>query len=159
MAMNVVEAALDRFKKGKFQYKCLHEMRDEKKHVAVYELTSTCLEGYYGQLKAEIWGNTGGNEDIYLTWSLPLAIVEDLSASPLLLLQNLGGLKNSSFYFALSKQGDDIYLIAEAKANDRVASEDLIFWRMFNWYDDAPFMTTWNIPPGVTPIHPGYQAR
>lgn len=124
--------------------------------MAVYELKSPRYSDYRGFLKAEVMGRPG-SEELYLTWSMPLAIVEDLRASAPLFLQNHGGLKESSFYFALSKRGDDFFLIAEAKANDRTVSEDVIFWRVFNWFDDAPFLTTWDIPDGVVSIHPGYQ--
>lgn len=156
MGIRAIEAALDRLRDD-CDYACVHDEPKDNGHASVYELKDSRLENYRGFLRVEV---TDGPEwdEIYLTWSMPVAVVEDLGAAPALLMQNLGGLKNSSFYFSLSRQGDNFFLIAESKANDRTIDEDLIFWRIFNWFHAGPFMTTWRIPEGVTSVNPGYEA-
>lgn len=92
MPIPIVERALQRLQ-YKFTYRSVHDSPKGEGQDAIYELSSTRYKGYSGYLKAEVLGDPD-KQEMYLTWSVAVAVLEDLAAAPLLLLQNSGGLKD-----------------------------------------------------------------
>ena len=97
--------------------------------------------------------------EIYLHYFVPVAVVEDMSATPALLAMNRGGAKDSDFFFSLTQQGELIFLLLETKAVDRQADAELIFWRIFNWWEFLRLHDPWTLPEGVCPDSPRIRHR
>ena len=145
MSTAIVEAAL-----GRWQQAChgTFTRLDEN----AFELKSERIEDYKGFLMFE----TYDSGELYLHYFVPVAVVEDMNAAPALLAMNRGGAKESDFFFSLTRQGELIFLLLETKAVDRKAEEESVFWRLFNWWESQVFMTSWTLPEGLAPIHPGF---
>lgn len=145
MSAATIEAALARW-----QQVCHGAFRrlDEN----AFELTSERIADYKAFLMFENY-ETG---EVYLHYFVPVAVVEDMNAAPALLAMNRGGAKNSDFFFSITRQGDLIFLLLESKAVDRKSDEENIFWRLFNWWESHIFMTSWVLPEGLAPVHPGF---
>jgi hypothetical protein len=148
MSLAAIEGALARWKdtcQGAF----------EKVDNDAFELNSVECDGYKGFLRFE----TYDSGELYLHYIVPVAVIEDIRATPQILAMNRGGAKDSNFFFSISKQPDrdEVFLLLEIKSLDRTADEDVIFWRLSNWWENPIFLTPWEMPEGVIPIHPGFR--
>jgi hypothetical protein len=145
MNTTVVEAALKRWQEASGDaYTKVGE--------DAFELESGEMEDYKGFLMVQNYESG----EIALHYFVPVAVVEDIRATPTLMAMNRGGAKDSDFFFSLTKQGELVFLLLEAKAVDRAADEEAILWRISNWWESEVFSTPWELPDGVVSIHPGF---
>ena len=158
MSIEIIEKALGQLNEYAMPWseecgwECVKRTSKESSQLNVYKLESP--KGQHAFLRAEVYDSG----ELYMTYMVPVAVVETPSASASLLLQNRLGVKQSQFYFSISKEGDDFILWIEASSVDRDVDLELVSWRVSNWWGSDVWMTTWRIPEGVRPIHPRYSS-
>ncbi len=156
MSIEIIERALEHLNEyampwsEECSWECVDQISRNSSQLNIYKLESA--KGQRGFLRTEVF--QGG--ELYMTYMVPVGVVETPSAAAPLLLQNRLGLKESQFYFTISKEGDDYVVWIEASVVDRAAEFELVCWRISNWWGSDVWMTTWHIPDGVRSIHPRY---
>lgn len=99
------------------------------------------------------------SEEINLRFFAIIGVLRDWGDGVGLLRLNLGGVKNSGFYYSVKETENDLYVMIEAQSEDRSTDSDLIFWRIFNWWANPVFMFTNFLPRGILAIHSSFESE